>query len=454
MYDLIVLGGGPAGYLGAERAGHAGLNVLLIESRAIGGVCLNEGCIPSKTLLYSAKVFDNARHGEAFGVHTSDITLNHGEVISRKNRVVKTLTAGVRKTLTDCGVTIVQGTGYIAGREPDGSLRVTVNGETHTGRRLLIATGSEPILPPIPGLADSLKSGVAMTNREILDLTSVPEKLVIVGGGVIGLEMAGYYAAAGAKVTVVEMLGAIGGPIDSDIATVLQKDLAAKGITFELNAKVVSIGEKVVFERGGQQTVIPADKVLVSIGRRPVVTGFGLENTGLDANARRIQTDRHMRAGAPNVYAAGDVTGEVMLAHVAYRQAEAAVNHMLGKRDAMRYDVIPSVIYTSPEAAAVGETEQGARDKGLEIDTVKLPMNFSGRYLAENQKGDGICKLIDDANNRRILGCHIIGSYASEIIMSAAVMIDACMTVERAKTMIFPHPTVGEIIREALFSFK
>jgi len=454
MYDLIVLGGGPAGYLGAERAGHAGLNTLLIESRALGGVCLNEGCIPSKALLYSAKVFDNARHGEAYGVHTSDIALNHGEVITRKNKVVKTLTAGVRKTLTDCGVQIVQGVGYISGREPDGSFRVAVNSETCAGRRLLVATGSEPVLPPIPGLQDSLKSGLAMTNREILDLPSVPEKLVIVGGGVIGLEMAGYYAAAGAKVTVVEMLGFIGGPIDSDISAILQKNLAAKGIIFELNARVVSIGAEVVFERDGKQTAVPADKVLVSIGRRPVVSGFGAENIGLDAGSKRIITDRHMQTGIPNVYAAGDVTGEVMLAHVAYRQSEAAVSHMLGKRGAMRYDVIPSVIYTSPEVCSIGETERGAREKGLDIEAVKLPMNFSGRYLAENQKGDGICKLIADRRSRRILGFHMIGSYASEIAMSAAVMMDACVTVDRAKTMIFPHPTVGEIIREALFALS
>ena len=454
MYDLIVLGGGPAGYLGAERASRAGFNVLLIESRAIGGVCLNEGCIPSKALLYSAKIFDSARHGAVYGVHTSDIVLNHGEVIARKNKVVNTLTAGVRKTLTDCGVRIVNGAGRIAGREADGSFRVTVNGETNAGRRLLIATGSEPILPPITGLQESLKSGLAMTNREILDLTSVPEKLVIVGGGVIGLEMAGYYAAAGAKVTVVEMLGAIGGPMDPDISAILQKNLAAKGIVFELNAKVVSIGPEVVFERGGKQSAVPADKILLSIGRRPVVTGFGLENIGLGAETRRIKTDRHMQTGIPNAYAAGDVTGEVMLAHVAYRQSEAAVNHMIGKHDSMRYDVIPSVIYTSPEVGAVGETEQSARAKGLDVETVKLPMNFSGRYLAENSQGNGICKLIADRGSRRLLGCHIIGSYASEIIMSAAVMIDSRMTVDRAKTMIFPHPTVGEIIREALFEFK
>jgi len=454
MYDLIVLGGGPAGYLGAERAGHAGLNVLLIESRALGGVCLNEGCIPSKSLLYSAKIFDNARHGEAYGVHTADISLNHKEVIARKNKVVRTLTAGVRKTLTDCGVKIIQETGYIAGRDADGSFRVTAGGETHTGRRLLIATGSEPVLPAIPGLKDSLASGLAMTNREILDLPSVPERLAIVGGGVIGLEMAGYYAAAGAKVTVVEMLDAIGGPIDSDIAVILQKNLAAKGIVFELGAKVISIGAEVIFERGGKQTAVPADKVLVSIGRRPVVAGFGLENIGLDAGAKRIITDPHMQTGIPNAYAAGDVTGEVMLAHVAYRQSETAVNHMLGNSDAMRYDAIPSVIYTSPEVGSVGETERGAREKGLDIEAVKLPMNFSGRYLAENQRGDGICKLIADRRSRRILGCHIIGSYASEIIVSAAMLIDARVTVDRARTMIFPHPTVGEIIREALFALK
>jgi len=451
MNDLVILGGGPAGYLAAERAAGAGLSALLVEKSELGGVCLNEGCIPTKTLLHSAKIYESAKKGAAFGIHAKEIFLNHAEALERKDKVVKTLTNGVKKTLASRGVKIIGGEGKIAGKNKIGGFDVEANGEIYSGKRLLIATGSEAFLPGIPGLKDGLRSGSVLTSREILNLTAVPKTLAVIGGGVIGLEMACYFAVAGAKVSVVEMLGSVGGHIDSEIASILQKNLEAKGIEFILNAKVVSInGGEIEYERGGTHK-LEADKILFSIGRKPSVNDAGLENIGVVFDPSGIKTDAHMQANVPNVYAAGDVTGKIMLAHAAYRQAEVAVNNMTDKREKIRYDAIPSVIYTSPEAASVGETEKSAKEKGFDAVTVRLPMIYSGRYAAETDSGDGICKLVADKNTRRILGCHLICPYASEIILSAAIMIDACVTVERAKSLVFPHPTSGEIIREALF---
>jgi len=449
MKDLIILGGGPAGYTAGERAGRAGMDALLIENRALGGVCLNEGCIPTKTFLYSAKIYENAKHGEPYGVRTTDISLDHAAVLARKNKVVKTLTAGVKAALAKVNVPVITGAGVIKGRNADGSFIMAVNGEEYVSRRLLVATGSVPVLPPIPGLSDSLASGLALTNREILDLTAPPEKLVVIGAGPVGLEMASYFASAGSAVTVIEMLDAVGGPIDRDIAVILQKNLEKKGVKFELSAKAVSIGNEVTYEKDGQTRKTSADKILFSIGRRPFTERLGLENIGLTDVKNGVKTDLFMRAGVPGVYAAGDVTNRTMLAHVAYRQAAAAVNHMTGVSDPVRYDAVPACIYTSPETGAVGETEESARKNGYGVLAATLSMNYSGRYLAETEKGDGIIKLITDKKTRRILGCHIIGPYASEIIVAAGILIEQNATVERAGRTIFPHPTVGEIIREA-----
>lgn len=451
VYDLIVLGGGPAGYLAAERAGHEGLSVLLIEERFVGGVCLNEGCIPSKALLYSAKLLDGARYGEKYGVVAGDVRLNHEAVIARKNKVVRTLVAGVRSKLKKNGVTLVEGRGAISGRNGEG-LQVEANGELFTGKRLLIATGSTPVIPPIKGAGEGLEKGYVLTNREILDLKSVPDSLVIVGGGVIGLEMASYFNSAGSKVTVIEMLDHVAGSTDREISELLMKNYKKKGVEFRLSAKVVKLSEgAVVYETGGQRSTAAADRVLLSIGRRPVTDGIGLEKLGIETERGRIKVDERGRTNVPEVYAAGDVNGRSMLAHTAYREAEVCINNILGKKDIMRYNAIPSVIYTSPEVGCVGETEETAREKGLEFEAVKISMMYSGRYVAENEGGDGICKALIDKKHRKLIGVHLIGSYASEIIYGAGLMIETEMRVNDIKELVFPHPTVCEIIREAIF---
>ncbi|MCL2248997.1 MAG: dihydrolipoyl dehydrogenase [Oscillospiraceae bacterium] len=443
--------------MAAERAGHAGLNVLLVEKRALGGVCLNEGCIPSKALLNSAKIADYAAHGDDYGVSVSGVALNHIAVIKRKNKVVKTLVNGVKALMKTNKVTVVDGEAFIVDKN-----RIKVGDEIFEGARLMIATGSVPVVPPIEGVQEGLSSGFVLTSREILDLETVPENLVIIGGGVIGLEMAAYYNTAGANVTVIEMMPKIAGAMDSEISSLLMKSLESKGIKFILSAKVTAVDEHrgtVLFTRqvgqGDGSSVsperIPTDKVLLSIGRKPLIDGFGLENTDVLVENGAIKADLNSLTNIPNIYAVGDVNGKYMLAHTAYREAEVAVNHLLGKHDIMRYDAIPSVIYTSPEVASVGETEETATSKGLDYCSVTVPMLYSGRYVAETTATDGICKVIIEKSSRRIIGVHLYGSYASEIIVSACIMIEMQMRVEDVKEVVFPHPTVSEIIREAVF---
>ncbi len=451
IYDLIVIGGGPGGYDGAERAGHAGLSTLLIEKRALGGVCLNEGCIPSKTLLNSAKIADYARHGSKYGVSAENVKLDHKEVVNRKNKVVRTLVAGVSMKMKKSGVTVVNGEAVIDGHNSEG-FQVKVGDAVYTGKRLMIATGSEPVMPPIPGLREGYADGFVLTNREILDLKELPERLVIIGGGVIGLEMASYFNSAGCKVTVVEMLDHIAGPTDREISTILYNNYKKLGVDFRLSAKVTQITSgTVVFETAEGLQSVPADKVLVSIGRRPKTDGIGLETIQVETERGRIVTDENMKTNIPEVYAVGDVNGVSMLAHTAYREAEVCVNTILGKKDRMRYNAIPSVIYTNPEVASVGETEESAKQKGLDVEIVKLPLSYSGRYVAETSGGDGIVKVLIDRKYKTIRGVHMIGSYASEIIYGAAMMIETEMRVEDVRQIVFPHPTVCEVIREAMW---
>lgn len=451
MFDLIIIGGGPAGYLAAERAGHGGLKTLLIEKRFIGGVCLNEGCIPSKTLLNSAKILDYARHGHDYGVTTTGAAIDQKAVIARKNKVVRNLVAGIKSQLKASHVTLKEGLAEIVGRA-NGVISVKVGDETFECAKLIIASGSEAIVPPLPGVREGVENGFVLTNREILNLDVIPEALVVVGGGVIGLEMASYFNSVGSKVTVIEMLDRIAGPTDREISSILQKNYEKKGIVFKLNSTVTAIKDgAVAFENSAGPQSVAAAKVLLSIGRRPVTTGFGLENLGVSVVKGRIVVDERGQTNVPGVYAAGDVNGIWMLAHIAYRESEVVINTLLGKRDVMRYHAVPSVIYTNPEVGGVGETEESCQAKGMAYKVASLSMNYSGRYMAENAGGDGICKVVVDPVRQRLIGCHLIGSYASEIIMVAAMLIETEMKIADIKEFIFPHPTVSEIIREALF---
>ena len=451
LFDLLVVGGGPGGYLCAERAAQGGLKVALFEKRALGGTCLNEGCIPTKTLLNSSKMYRHATESAAFGVTVTGATYDHAKVIDRKNKVVKTLVSGVGATMSANKVTVITGDAKIAGRV-EGGFAVEANGTTYNGRRLAIASGSETVVPPVPGLKEGLAAGFVVTNREVLDMKTLPKDLVVIGGGVIGLEMAYYFASVGVKVTVIEMMPKIAGATDPEICKVLQDGFVKKGMVFKLSCKVLEVkANSVIYEENGEKKEIACDKVLLSAGRKPATAGIGLETLGLEMDRAAIVTDRHLCTTVQNVYAIGDCNGKVMLAHTAYREAEVAVNHMLGKPDEMRYDVIPAVIYTDPEVASVGHSKEGAEKLGMNVKEVKLPMSYAGRYLAENEGGKGFIKLVVDTDRNRLVGCHMVGSYASEIIMTATMMVDTEMTPTRLQKLVFPHPTVAEMIREAIF---
>ena len=451
-YDLLILGGGPAGFRAAERAGHFGLTAAIFEGKALGGVCLNEGCIPTKTLLYSAKLYDYAKGGaRKYGVTTTGAELDHAYVIERKDKLVQKLVAGVEMQMKKARATVVRAFGRIEGRNEAGEFIVSANGEAYAGKNLLIATGSSAAIPPIPGLREALDSGFAVTNREILSLREVPKRLTVLGAGAIGLEMASYFNSAGSEVTVIEMLDRIGGRLDKDASSVLQRNYTARGVTFLTGCRAQRIehGRVSGVKPDGTEFEVETDLVLAATGRKPNTDGIGLEMLGIELGVNGgIVTNSKMKTNVKGVFAAGDVNGKSMLAHTAYREAETAVNAIRGKSDRMKYDAVPTVIYTNPEAAAVGETEENARARGVNVKTLKLPMLFSGRYQAENEGGNGILKLVLD-EEKHILGVTMVGNPASEIIAAAAMAVERGMTVNGFAKTIFPHPTVAEILRDA-----
>lgn len=449
MYDLLIIGGGPAGYVAAERAGHKGLKVLLFEKKSMGGVCLNEGCIPTKTLLYSAKTYENALHGDLYGVFGDNIRFDYGKMVSRKKKVVRKLVLGVEGKMKSNKVTVVKGEAVIQGRSAEG-VEVLCDNEKYLGKNLLICTGSEASVPPIPGLKES--GNIILTNREILELTDRPESLIVIGGGVIGMEFASLYNSLGAKVTVIEMLPEILGGLDVEISAMLREIYSKKGITFHLNARVTQVeGNKVVFEKEGNVDAVEGEKILLSVGRRPVTQGFGLENIGVELHRGGIKVDEKMRTNVPGVFAAGDVTGFSLLAHTASREGEVVVNNLTGRNDIMRYNAIPGVVYTNPEVAGVGETEESAKAKNIAYKVVALPMAYAGRFVAENEGGSGMCKILVGEKHEEVIGVHMLGNPSSEIIYGACMAIEQEMTLKEMQEVVFPHPTVSEIIKETVF---
>lgn len=456
-FDLGIIGGGPGGYVAAERAGAAGLKVVLFEKKTLGGVCLNEGCIPTKTLLYSAKLYEYARHGDKYGVNVEGASFDYARILKRKEKVVRKLVGGVKLAMKNHDVTVVSAGAVINGRT-DAGISISAGEEEYTVTDLLICTGSEAFVPPIPGLREA--GDVVCTNREVLELTEVPSELVVIGGGVIGMEFASFFNSLGSTVTVIEMLPKILGPMDAEISAMLQKIYEKKSVAFNLSCKVIAIeGNTVVYENaGGEECRVSADRILVSVGRRAVLDGYGLESLAPEMLLNRggkpcgIKVDAQMRTSVPHVYAAGDVTGFSMLAHTASREGEVAVAAILGREDSMSYSAIPGVVYTNPEVAGVGLTEDEAAAKGLDVTVAKLPMAFSGRFVAENEMGEGICKILVNNADGTVVGVHMLGNPCSEIIQSVCIAIDRKITLEELKKVVFPHPTVGEIVKETLFS--
>ena len=445
-YQVAIIGGGPAGYTAAETAGKAGLSVVLFEKQNLGGVCLNEGCIPTKTLLYSAKTYDAARYASKYAVHVSEVSFDLPKIIARKQKVVRKLVLGVKGKLTAHGVNIVQGEATIIDKNT-----VECGGETYDCENLILCTGSETFVPPISGV-DTVPF---WTHRDALDNKELPASLAIIGGGVIGIEFASFFNSLGVQVTVIEMLDEILGGMDKELSALLRAEYAKRGIKFLLSTKVVGLsqtegGAVVSYENAEGSGNVVAEKLLMSVGRRPVTKGFGLENLNLEKTERgAVKVDEKMQTSVPGVYVCGDLTGFSLLAHTAVREAEVAVHSILGKEDTMSYRAIPGVVYTNPEIAGVGETEESASAKGITCQVIKLPMAYSGRFVAENEGVNGVCKVLLD-EQERVIGAHVLGNPASEIITLAGTAIELGLTAAQWKKIVFPHPTVGEIFREAL----
>ena len=446
MFDLAIIGGGPAGYTAAERAAHNGLNVVIFEKKAFGGVCLNEGCIPTKTLLYSAKLYHNAKNGSKYGIGTENTTFDYEKIVSRKNKIVRKLNAGIRAKMTNCGATMVVGEAEIK-QHTDEKVVILANEQEFEAKNLLLCCGSEVAIPPIKGS----QTTEYITSREALELKAVPQSIVIVGGGVIGMEFAGLFNTLGSKVSVIEMATEILPPVDSEIAAMLHAEYQKQGIDFFVGAKVTELqNNKVLFtDNQGNEQSIDTEKILLCVGRKPSLKG--IEILDLEPFRNGIKVNDKMQTSKANIYAAGDITAFSMLAHTAVREAEVAVNNIVSKSDTMAYNAVPAVVYTNPEVAGVGLTEDELKAQGRSYSVRKLPMTFSGRFVAENEGGNGLCKLIFDDRNT-IVGCHMIGNPSSEIIAVAALAIEQQLTAERFEKLIFPHPSVGEIIKETLFA--
>ena len=447
-YFLGIIGGGPAGYTAAAMASKAGKDVVLFEQEALGGTCLNIGCIPTKTLLYSAKQYYNATHADKYGVTASDVTFDYAKMVQRKTKVVRKLVAGIKLKLNNEHCTVVNAKASVVSYSPE-TICLSADAVNYEVSNLLICTGSHNFVPPIPGIADNPH---IWDSTSALAATQLPESIAIVGGGVIGMEFATLYHELGVPVTVIEAMPTILPNLDQDIVKVLRDKYEKAGIKILTDTKVTSIEDGLVHTTNGDYE---ADKILISVGRRANIEGLEAL-TDLEYNRGAIVVDDFMKSNLDNVYAAGDVTGKIMLAHVASRQAEVAVGRMLRQIPVQRiaYNAIPSVVYTNPEIACVGLTETQTAELYLG-DTSKftvksIPMTFSGRFVAENEGEMGLVKMIIDNKSQSIIGVHMIDNPCSEFVAAASFAVRMGYTVPEFEQVVFPHPTVSEVLKEIL----
>lgn len=424
MEDLIIIGAGPGGYETAIKAAKNGLKVTIINDGPLGGVCLNEGCIPTKTFCHYAGKEEFA------------------SVAERKEQVVNQLRNGVAFLLKNPNITIVEGKASLKDANT-----VVVGDTEYQAKNIIIATGSSPARLPIPR-ADS---EMVLTSTDVLNLKELPESICVIGGGVIGLEMACYLRKFGVEVTVLEYAPNILPNFDEDISKRLKQMLTRQGIRIETSAQVTAIDDEgfVSFEKKDQKYEVACDKVLMAVGRKPNTDGLNLDALGISYDKKGIKVNENMQISVPNIYAIGDVNGQMMLAHVASFQGYRALNHIMGKKDQIRFDLVPSAVFTTPEVASVGLTEAQCDDEELDYKTLKVPYGSVGKAVAMGET-DGFCKLIIDNENNTILGCHIMGSHASDLIQEVVTMMNLGVTLDRAKDIIHAHPTLSEIIQTAI----
>ncbi len=455
IYDLIVIGGGPGGYVAAIRAAQLGSTVAVIEKRkALGGTCLNEGCIPSKALLDSSELFAQARDKFAgHGILVDPPTLDLGKMMKRKQDIITRLTRGIASLFKKNQITLVTGTGRIGSAMENGPLQViatTDDGEqTIQGKRILLATGSVAI--DIPGLPqDGKQVGQA---RDALEYDAVPEHLVVIGGGYIGLELGSVWLRLGSKVTVVEMLEEMLPSTDKEVTATLLKNLKKQGMTIHAGTKVAGMEQTeqgVTLKLEGKiEESLNCDKVLVAVGRKPCIDGLGLDDAGVKLDdMKRIAVDDNYQTSVPNIFAIGDLIHGPMLAHKAMDEGVVFAEQMAGENPVVDYNLIPGVVYTHPEAASIGATEEQLKEHGTVYKTGRFPFMASGRARAMDNV-DGFVKVLANPKSGRILGVHIIGPYASELISEAVTIMAFDGSVEDVALTMHAHPTLSEAFKEA-----
>ncbi len=459
MYDIIIIGGGPGGYHMAALAAQKGKKVAVIEGHKLGGTCLNVGCIPSKAFIHYSNILAKANGAINKGALNGEaMTLNHEYVVESKDKNVEMLVKGTEMQVKKAGAEIINGWAKIL--PPKGEeFRVEVNDEILSCTDLVIATGSKVFVPNfINGAKENYKPGDTsspiLTSDEILSLKEVPKELVVIGAGVIGLELGTYFTYLGTKVTIIDIASKIAGPFDTEISNAFQKRWEKKGVNFILESKVteVSAGKVKYEDQEGNEHEITCDKILMSVGRKPNSETLGLENIpGLEVENGYVKTDIKLRTSVPHVYAIGDVNGVSQLAHTAYREGEVALSTILGNGEKMNYAAIPAVIYGKPEISEIGFNEDAAKEKGLNYRVMKLSMLYSGRAVVENSVSSGeVVKLIINNNDDRIIGFSMFGAYASELVGMASVIIGMKFDINDIKKLVFAHPSVGELFKDII----
>lgn len=448
-FDLIIIGAGPGGYEMAAEATRHQLKVAVIERDELGGTCLNRGCIPTKTLCRNAEIVDTLRHADTFGLMGEGYSLDFGRVMERKQEVIGQLRSGVETLMQTPGITLVRGTASFTDAHT-----IAVGDDQYTADNIIIATGSDSKCPPIEG---TTLPGV-VTSTELLDVDHLPKRLCIIGAGVIGMEFASVFSSFGSNVTVIEFLKECLPVLDSDIAKRLRQTICKRGVEFYMQSAVKSITQTdtedrtkqltVSFEKKGKPVSIDADMVLIATGRKPCTEGLALEQVGIEHSPKGIVVDDDFQTNVSGVYAIGDVNGRCLLAHAATFQGLHVVNRILNRPDDIRFDVMPSAIFTNPEAASVGLSEDQLKAEQRPYECRKGFYRSNGKALAMNETDGMIKLLVDTTNDQRIVGCHAFGAHSADMVQEIAALMNSGTTLQQLANIIHIHPTLSEILHD------
>jgi len=444
-YDIIVIGGGPGGYVAAIKASQLGSKVALIEGDRIGGVCLNYGCIPTKTLLRSAKLYEDLLQAETFGIDigaSSDITINWDNLMKRKDGVVNKIVGGVEQLVKLNGIDVYKGYGSAIDAHT-----VKVNDEILTAKNLILGTGSSVMVPEIEGLKEAIESGIVIDSTGAIKLPKQPKSVTILGGGVIAIEFATLFNSLGTKVTILQRSDAVLKMLDADVRNTISKHLISKGVEIITNAKLIKIeGNTVHYSEKGAEKTVTSDKILSSLGRVPNLKGF--ESLGIAVDKRGVIVDKHMETNVKGVYAIGDMCGKMMLAHVASAEGLIAAEAIHGSKNTIDYNKVPSCIYSFPEVGVIGYSEEAAIEAGYDVGTSMFPLSANGKAVAEGET-TGFVKIVHDKKYGEVIGVHIVASHATDMIAEAAITMELEGTIYDIAKTVHPHPTLSEIVMEA-----